>query len=509
MKNVSKPFEAVAMWFDKLNIPGRKKPLKLYHRIVLFFILGLTVVLTISFLMVFFFSQQIILNENESTMVRFNDYVVNTIEENRSLLLSLPHEERLKVISDKIYPYVKDNSLITYRLSDNGGNIYQSSELLNDILVPENQDKFNQDFFEFSFENDASKNQNITADSFRYNQIEYYYLGSYYVLGDGDIIYIQIIKNLNDSYVFMTTLFILMIGMSVLSLFAIILIGIYGTKGSLKPLIEISETAKNITENNLNTRIEETGNKDELDQLIISLNQMIEKLESAFENQKRFVSDASHELRIPLTVIQGYTHILADWGKKDPQLMDESIEAIMEEIQGMQKMVEDLLLITRIENNYFDEDFKCLDVSKILEKIYYEAPMIDPHHQYLMESCDNVFVRGNEGLLIQAIRGLIDNSRKYSTAESTITLSCRTVDQNMNVISIRDTGPGIPSAELEKIKERFYRISSDRSRETGGSGLGLSIIDSIINIHHGKLLIESQPNEGTTVSILLKKDPIH
>src|SRR5665647_306884 len=130
MKNAFKPYEVVAMWFDKLNIPGRKKPLKLYHRIVLFFILALTVVLTISFLMVFFFSQQLILNESEATMVRFNDYVVNTIEENSPLLLSLTGDERLKVISEKLYPYVKDNSLIAYRLSDNGGHIYQSSELL-------------------------------------------------------------------------------------------------------------------------------------------------------------------------------------------------------------------------------------------------------------------------------------------------------------------------------------------------------------------------------------------
>ncbi|MBK5244524.1 MAG: HAMP domain-containing protein [Eubacteriaceae bacterium] len=497
------------MWFDKLNIPGRKKPLKLYHRIVLFFILGLTAVLTISFLMVFFFSQQLILNENESTMVRFNNYVVNTIEENRALLLSLPNDERLKVISEKIYPYVKDNSLITYRLTDNSGNLYQSSELLNDILVPENLDKFDIGFFKFSFDNADSKNQTIAVDAFRYNQIEYYYLGSYYDLGDGDNIYIQIVKNLNDSYIFMTTLFVLMIGISILSLVAIILIGIYGTKGSLKPLIEISETAKNITENNLNTRIEETGNKDELDQLIVSLNQMIGKLESAFENQKRFVSDASHELRIPLTVIQGYTHILGDWGKNDPQLRDESIEAIGEEVQGMKKIVEDLLLITRIENNYFGEDFIVIDVSAILEKIYHESSMIDPNHQYLLETCDQAFAQGNEGLLIQAIRGLIDNSRKYSLPGSIITLSCHIPDQKTIVISIKDAGMGIPASELEKIKERFYRISSDRSRETGGSGLGLSIIDSIIKIHHGKLLIESPINQGTTVSIFFKKGENH
>ena len=126
------------MWFDKLNLPGRKKPLKIYHRIVFFFILALTAVLTLSFLMVFFFSQQLILNESKSTMIRFNNYVINTLDENMPTLLSLPANQRLEFISDKLYPYVKDNSLIAYQLNDNQGNLYQSSEILTDLLVAEN-----------------------------------------------------------------------------------------------------------------------------------------------------------------------------------------------------------------------------------------------------------------------------------------------------------------------------------------------------------------------------------
>jgi signal transduction histidine kinase len=460
------------------------------------------VVLTLSFLMVFFFSQQLILNESQSTMIRFNNTVINTIDENMGDLLNLPPNQRLEYISKKLYPYVKDNSLIAYQLKDNQGNLYQSSEILTDLLVPENLDKYNFRLFKFSF-ND-SENQLISVNSLRYNQIEYYYLGSYYVMEDGDIIYIQIIKNLNDSYVFMTTLFILMISISGVGLIAIIIIGIYGTKQTLKPLIEISETAKNISENNLNIRIEETGNKDELDQLIISLNQMIMKLESAFNNQKRFVSDASHELRIPLTVIKGYIDILSDWGKNDPQLCEESIEAIREEIQGMNKIVEDLLLITRIENNYFDEDFNILDISGVLEKIYHQCQMIDPDHQYLLDICDQALVRGNEGLLIQAIRGLIDNSRKYTPDGGTITLTL-SVTPKIVELSVTDTGCGIPQKELGKIRERFYRVSSDRSRTTGGSGLGLSIIDSIIKTHRGKLIITSQEKVGTKAAIILKR----
>lgn len=493
------------MWFDNLNIPGRKKPLKIYHRIVYFFILALTFVLALSFLMVFFFSKQLILNESQSTMIRFNDYVINTIDENMPLLLSYPGRERLEVISEKLYPFFKDNSQIAYQLSDNEGNVYQSSEILTDLLVADDLEKYHFRLFEFSFDDEQKQNQTISVNSLRYNQTDYYYLGSYYVLEDGDIIYIQIVKNLHDSYVFMTTLFVLMVSISIVGLIAIIIIGIYGTKHTLKPLIKISETARNITENNLNTRIAETGNKDELDQLIISLNQMIQKLESAFNNQKRFVSDASHELRIPLTVIKGYIDILSDWGKSDPQLCNESIDAIRDEIGGMSKMVEDLLLITRIENNYFNEDFRVLDLSVVLEKVYSQCLMIDPDHDYRLETCGAAFVRGNEGLLIQAIRGLIDNSRKYTPEGGTITLIGTVHDEETTEITIRDSGCGIPENELERIKERFYRISRDRSRDTGGTGLGLSIIDSIVTIHHGQLVIQSELGKGTSASILLKK----
>ncbi len=502
-KNEFKPLEVVVMWFDKLNFPGRKKPLKLYHRIVFFFIIAFTFVLTLSFIMVFFFSQQLIFKESQATIIQYNNYIINTIDDNRSLLLSLPENQRLDKISELIYPYSKNNLLLSYRLFDNTNHSYQSSSLFNDIIVPDTVNKNKLSLFNNTTK--TTKNQLITVDSFRYNQTEYYYLGSTYIFDNDSLITIQIIKNIDDSYTFLTTLFILLISVSILSLLVIIFIGIYGTKSSLKPLIKISEATKNITENNLNIRIEETGNKDELDQLIISVNQMIMKLESAFDTQKRFVSDASHELRIPLTVIQGYTDILKDWGKNDPLLMDESITAIGDEIELMKHMVYDLLLITRIENNYFDDDFELLDLSTIIEKIYFECQMIDSAHHYSINVCNHTCILGNENLIIQAIRGILDNSSKYTPTNGTISLCCYSNDASSNIIMISDSGQGIPDGELEKIKQRFYRINDDRSRQTGGTGLGLSIIDSIVALHHGQLIITSDFNHGTCVSIILNK----
>ena len=235
------------------------KPMKLYTRIVLFFVLAFSILLVISFVMVFYFSQQIVLNENRSNLIKFNSYIINVIKENEEALLSLPTSSRLDFISEKIYPNIKDNTLISYKISDNYGDVYLSSEGVDELLNQDNFSEYNIDIFKVHIDNPADQTEdNVDVDSFRYNKNEYYYLGSSYLVSDDYTIYIQVVKNLNDSFVYMTALFSIQIAISIVCLAIIIFIGIYGTKRSLKPLIEIAETAKNITENNLNTRIKET-----------------------------------------------------------------------------------------------------------------------------------------------------------------------------------------------------------------------------------------------------------
>ncbi|QCT70067.1 sensor histidine kinase [Eubacterium maltosivorans] len=481
------------------------KPMKLYTRIVLFFVLAFSILLIISFVMVFYFSQQIVLNENRSNLIKFNSYIINVIKENEEALLSLPTNSRLDFISEKIYPNVKDNTLISYKISDNYGDVYLSSEGVEDLLNQDNFSEYNIDLFKLHIDNPADQTEdNVAVDSFRYNKTEYYYLGSSYLVSDDYTIYIQVVKNLNDSFVYMTALFSIQIAISIVCLAIIIFIGIYGTKRSLKPLIEIAETAKNVTENNLNTRIKETGNDDELDQLIKSLNQMIGQLESAFDAQKQFVSDASHELRIPLTVIQGYSDILSSWGKENPQLLEESVDSINEEIQNMKKLVEELLLITRLENNYFTQKFEPADLGELVTKVYHECEMIDSTHSFELTRADHCLVKCNESLILQALRALADNSMKYTPPQGKIRFSC-TEAANRCVLSVTDTGIGIPESELENVRRRFFRVDSDRSRETGGTGLGLSIIESIVKLHRGELVIESTLGQGTTMKIFLNK----
>ncbi len=485
-----------------LNKKKEKQPMKLYTRIALTFTIAFTVLLVISYLLVFYFSQQIIFNENRANLIKFSNYIINVIDENKQEVMGLPEEQRLDFVAQKVYPYMKDNGLMAYQLMDSNGQLYASTDAFDSVFSEDNIRRFNIDLFKLKVTNAVDLPEDVNVDSFSLDGSEYYYLGSSYTVSDDYTIYIQVVKNLDDSMMFMTILYVIQVILMCVSVGGIILLGIYGTKRSLKPLIDIADTAKKITENNLNIRIKETGNRDELDQMILSLNQMISQLEGAFEMQKRFVSDASHELRVPLTVIQGYTDILKTWGQDDPEVTAEAIHSISNEVTGMKVLVEDLLTLSRLENRYYSEGFESLDMHSLLVKQYEEWQMIDSDHKICLGENVPCRLRCNKGLMIQAIRGVIDNSVKYTPVGGTITLSCTTTPGEC-IIKIADTGIGIPADALQNVRKRFFRVDSDRSRMTGGSGLGLSIIDNILALHHGTLRIESTLGQGTTVSLCL------
>ncbi|MDO4289564.1 MAG: ATP-binding protein [Eubacterium sp.] len=485
------------MLFDKFK---NRRPLKLYTRIALFFVIAFSVLLVLSFTTVYFFSQQIIFKENQDSLTRFTSYILNVVNDNKDALMALPEDQRLPYIAEKIEPNTRDNTLISYRLSDSQGGIVRSSQSVDALLNPENLFSSNASLFRPQPSLYHTEAGDFEVDSFRYGGEEYYYLGTSTALTQGYTLYIQVAKNLSDSLAFMNILLGIQIVISVVCLALILLLGIYGTKSSLKPLIEISKTARQITENNLNTRIPETGNKDELDQLIGSLNQMIGQLEQAFDAQKRFVSDASHELRIPLTIIQGYTDILRDWGQDNPELVAEATAAIGEESAGMKELVEELLLLTRLENNYYSKGFERLALGPLLQKTLEECRLIDDTHQYRLSLEADCTIRCNPGLIRQALRAVVDNSAKYTPAGGVITLGCRR-EKNLAILFVADTGEGIPETALAKVRQRFYRVDNDRSRKTGGTGLGLSITSSIVSLHQGSLEITSQVGVGTTVAM--------
>lgn len=278
--------------------------------------------------------------------------------------------------------------------------------------------------------------------------------------------------------------------------------GYFMSRKMLQPIRKIVETAQKLEVSDLSRRIPVPETRDELQTLILTFNSMLARLQEGFEKQRRFVSDASHELRTPATVISGYSDMLARWGKNDPEVLEESINAIRSEAASMQQLIEKLLFLARADQKRQVVHKEVLELDAILEETAKEAEMLAPHLAVSISKCEPLKINADPVLFRQLLRIFIDNSSKY-TANGSITLSCQ-AEGGEAVIRIADTGTGIEAAKLPKIFERFYRADSDRNRSSGGTGLGLSIAKWIADEHHIKMQVASKVGEGTTVTLKMQ-----
>ncbi len=274
------------------------------------------------------------------------------------------------------------------------------------------------------------------------------------------------------------------------------------SRRALRPIREIAETARGFTVNNLSERIEIHGEKNELLELTHVLNDMLDRIEAAYNTQKQFVSDASHELRTPIAVIQGYADMLSRWGKTDPEVMDEAISAIRSEAAGMKELVEQLLYIARHDNKTAQYEMIYFDASELVDETYRDTRLIDKKHRIRYGDMHRAIVFGDRSALKQALRVFVENAVKYTPEGGSITLSCRK-EEGFCRITVADTGMGVAENELTSIFERFYRADQARGGEVGGHGLGLSIARIIIRAHGGKIEVQSRQGVGSRFHILL------
>ncbi|MDD4565387.1 MAG: ATP-binding protein [Eubacteriales bacterium] len=272
----------------------------------------------------------------------------------------------------------------------------------------------------------------------------------------------------------------------------------------MKRLRELSGTISNIDATKLDKRLSVDGPQSELKDLANAINSMLNRIDEAYRSQVRFVSDASHELRTPISVIQGYVNLLDRWGKNDEKTLQESIDAIKSEAESMKELIEQLLFLARGDNETLHIDLEVFDCSIIIEEIFKETQMIDTLHTFQIKCNTEAFVNADRQLLKQALRILIDNSIKYTSAGGEILVSV-TEDNEMVRISVQDNGIGIDPETLPYIFDRFYRSDESRARKTGGSGLGLAIMKWIIDRHGGSIEVISRKEIGTRTTILLPK----
>jgi signal transduction histidine kinase len=273
----------------------------------------------------------------------------------------------------------------------------------------------------------------------------------------------------------------------------------------LEPIRIMSATANRLTVNNLHSeRLNIEGTKNELKDLANVINAMLDRIETSYESQKQFVSDASHELRTPIAVIQGYINMLNRWGSSNEEVLQESIEAIQNEARSMQDLVEKLLFLSRHDKKTLKLSKKRFNMRPLVEDMVKETKLVAGNRIINHPIMEDVIVYGDKQALKQAIRIFIDNAVKYSRDGDEITILCQKINDDC-VITVSDTGIGMTKKDIDHIFNRFYRSDHVRNQNISGHGLGLSLAKLIILAHTGKIKIRSQFKKGSSFIITIPK----
>lgn len=272
-----------------------------------------------------------------------------------------------------------------------------------------------------------------------------------------------------------------------------------------EPLNIMSATANRLTAHNLHSeRLNVEGTQNELKDLANVINEMLDRLETSYESQKQFVSDASHELRTPIAVIQGYANMLDRWGSTNEEVLGESIEAIQNEARAMQDLVEKLLFLSRHDKKTLKLIKKRFNMRPIVEDMIKETGLVASNRIINSPILEDVTVYGDKQALKQAIRIFIDNAVKYSRDGDEITILCENHNRDC-VITVKDTGIGMTRNDVEHIFDRFYRSDNARSQNISGHGLGLSLAKLIILAHTGKIKVRTQYAKGSSFIVTIPK----
>jgi heavy metal sensor kinase len=278
--------------------------------------------------------------------------------------------------------------------------------------------------------------------------------------------------------------------------------GIFLARRALKPVDKIAETAQEIEENDLSERIN-VNTKDELGRLAATLNAMIGRLERAFQRQKQFTSDASHELRAPLAVIEAESS-LALQKERPPSDYRQSLETISQESKQMSLLIEQLLTLARADAGKDQWNFAEVNLGRLIPNLSADVELLCQEKGLTCQlgQTQDLVIKGDEPRLRELFMNLLDNAIRYTPSPGIVSISLRRQAQ-MAVVAIKDTGVGIPTEDMPFIFERFYRVDKSRSRAEGGTGLGLAICRYIAEAHGGKIEVESQVGVGSTFSVWL------
>jgi heavy metal sensor kinase len=279
--------------------------------------------------------------------------------------------------------------------------------------------------------------------------------------------------------------------------------GLFLVGRALAPVVQIAQSAEQITQHNLEDRLPVAQTGDELQQLSLALNRMIARLRQAFDQNRRFLADASHELRTPLAALRGELESVVKQGRLLPDLTDR-VGSALEEVDRLAKIVDALFAISRLDSGEAQQEWAQFDLAMLGISTAEQMSLLaeDKGISVACDVRDRVNVTGDRARIKQVVVNLLDNAIKYTPPGGTVRLNVRAADDKA-VIEVADTGIGIPAVALPHIFERFYRVDDARSRDDGGAGLGLAIVKSICAAHGGQVHVESTERQGSRFTVKL------
>ncbi|BBH20774.1 hypothetical protein Back11_21190 [Paenibacillus baekrokdamisoli] len=283
--------------------------------------------------------------------------------------------------------------------------------------------------------------------------------------------------------------------------------GIILARQFVKPITALSETIDKIKHHGLTERVVFAENGDELSRLSQMFNEMMDRLELSFHQQKQFVEDASHELRTPIAIIEGHLAMLNRWGKNDPVVLDESLNASLQELNRLKTFSQELLALTRAEGLSASNhpEMEPAQPYEIVNQIVGDFQMLYPNFEFelQLQPLKSICLLLPADHWKQIVMIILDNAVKYSTDKKIIELEASQMENNRVQLRIRDYGIGIPSEEIGHVFDRFYRVDKARTRLAGGSGLGLAIAKRLIETYEGQIEMASTENEGSVVTLTM------
>ena len=321
-----------------------------------------------------------------------------------------------------------------------------------------------------------------------------------FIWEDGQVVTLQVSEHLASQKETLNTLFIVLLVASLIMIIPALIGGWALSKFLLKPIMAIIQAMTENPKNGKWTKIEATGkSKDELYQLGNTYNEMIDRLQESLKKQEQFVSDASHELKTPISVIKSYADLLERWGKEKQDVYEEAIDAIKQEAVRMESMTKQMLTLAK--NQKEDHlQFETVHLPKLVQEVVRAFTVTYKRKITFASDVEEPMISCDKEKINQVLYILLDNAHKYSDGGIDVRITQR--DPYIE-IAIRDHGEGISEEDIRHIFDRFYRVDKARSRETGGTGLGLSIAQIIVEAHNGEIDVESTVGQGTTFTVKL------